>query len=136
MQSIQVAIGVVVNEKGEILVALRDPAQEQGGLWEFPGGKVEPGEQTTQALARELAEEVGLEIEQAEPLLSLSHDYGERRVELAIFWIARFRGQARANEGNPIRWVSPQTLTGLAMPAANQPIVSAVLVRLAAEAAR
>ncbi|GAA5194295.1 8-oxo-dGTP diphosphatase MutT [Ferrimonas gelatinilytica] len=133
MKAIQVAIGVAVNGNAEVLVALRAPEQHQGGLWEFPGGKVEPGEDVESALAREFLEEVGLRVLQSELLYEISHDYGDRRVALTVFLITSFEGEPRPKEGNPIEWVTLEQLKALAMPAANRPIVEAVLERLGLE---
>ncbi len=131
MTEIQVAIGVALNAQQEVLVALRDPAQHQGGLWEFPGGKVEPSESTEGALVREFREEVGLEVLAYESVYQICHDYGDRVVRIETFLITEFEGRAAPKEGNPIQWVALEQLRALAMPAANRPIVEAVLQRQA-----
>ena len=75
---VTVAVGVLTDPERRVLVTRRAPHAHQGGLWEFPGGKLEPGESVLEALARELWEELGIEIEGSEPLLSVEHDYGDK----------------------------------------------------------
>ncbi|MGF1528801.1 MAG: 8-oxo-dGTP diphosphatase MutT [Candidatus Competibacterales bacterium] len=123
---LQVAVGVVVNPCGEVLIARRAPTAHQGGLWEFPGGKVEAGEPVEDALARELLEEVALEVVVAKPWFTLTHDYGDRQVALHIFWVSRFKGEARGLEGQPLAWRPIAQLVAADFPAANAPIVAAL----------
>ncbi|SHH98493.1 8-oxo-dGTP diphosphatase MutT [Ferrimonas marina] len=131
MTIIQVAIGVVLDSQQRVLVAKRKAEQHQGGLWEFPGGKVDAGEGFEQALARELEEEVGLTVLGCEPLHSVTHDYGDRTVQLATYLVTEFDGEAQPKEGNPLQWVPVTDLPKLAMPAANQVLIQALLQRLA-----
>ncbi|MFP4609448.1 MAG: Nudix family hydrolase [Thiohalophilus sp.] len=128
---IHVAAGVIYNAAGEVLLARRAAHRHQGGLWEFPGGKVEAGETVEQALARELHEELGITVRHSEPLIRLPHDYGDRTVVLDVQAVRAFDGEAHGREGQPVRWVAPAQLNDYAMPAANRPIVNAV--RLPAE---
>ncbi|TDY01161.1 Nudix family hydrolase [Thiohalophilus thiocyanatoxydans] len=130
-ESIHVAVGIIVNPAGEILLAQRADHRDQGGLWEFPGGKVEAGETVAQALARELLEEVGITVSHSEPLIRIPHDYADRTVVLEVHEVRAFSGEPRGREGQPVRWVAPEQLSDVAMPAANRPIVNAV--RLPAE---
>ena len=120
---VHVAVGVVLNARGEVLIALRDEQRHQGGLWEFPGGKLEPGEDTARALARELLEEVHLQVEGAAPLLEIHHDYGDKRVFLDVWLVERFSGDALGREGQPLRWVPMRDLATYDFPAANAAIV-------------
>ena len=126
MSPLHVAVGVILDSDGKILLTRRAAASHQGGLWEFPGGKVEAGESSAVALARELSEELGIEIERATALLEVKHDYGDRSVVLDAHVVWAFRGPARALEGQPMAWVKPQALYHYAFPAANAPIVDAV----------
>lgn len=126
MDYLHVAAAVVVDRAGRVLVARRPDHLHQGGLWEFPGGKVEAGETVRAALARELDEEVGITVSSARPLIRIPHDYGDRRVLLDVWWVDGFDGTAHGREGQPVRWVEPAALSDLAMPAANRPIVTAV----------
>ncbi|HXH02898.1 MAG TPA: NUDIX domain-containing protein, partial [Candidatus Competibacteraceae bacterium] len=85
MRLIHVAAGALVNGRGEVLITRRHDHQHQGGLWEFPGGKVEPGEGTEQALARELHEELGVEMVAARPLIRIRHAYPDKAVLLDVW---------------------------------------------------
>ena len=123
---LHVAVGVVRDAGGNVLISRRPDHVHQGGLWEFPGGKCEPGETVEQALKRELHEELGIEITAAEPLIQIRHNYPDRRVLLDVFQVTRFSGQPRSKEAQPLRWVPPQQLYRYPFPAADYPIVTAI----------
>jgi 8-oxo-dGTP diphosphatase len=123
---VHVAVGVIVDSDQRILIALRPGHVHQGGLWEFPGGKVEAAEAVEQALARELFEELGLELNSCRPLTQVCHDYGDKSVLLDVYWVEGFSGQAEGREGQPIAWVKAAALLDYPFPAANQRIISAV----------
>lgn len=122
---IHVAAAIIVKAGGDILIARRAANQHQGGLWEFPGGKVEAGEPVEQALARELDEELGIRVRQARPQIRIRHDYPDKSVLLDVWRVEAFEGEAHGREGQPIRWVAPAGLDDYAFPAANVPIVRA-----------
>ena len=122
---IHVAAGVIVNERGEVLVAKRPDHTHQGGLWEFPGGKLESGEAPREALIRELREELAIRVEHCRPLICIRHDYTDKAVLLDVWKVTAFSGEPRGNEGQPVQWVAPARLADLAFPAANVPIVAA-----------
>jgi len=122
---IQVAIGVVKNANGQILLALRPPSRHQGGAWEFPGGKLEAGESSYQALRRELNEEVGIVLNSAKPLINITHHYRNGAVQLNAFLVEDFSGNAEGLEGQVVTWVSPEDLKRFSFPAANRPIITA-----------
>lgn len=124
---IHVAVGVLVNKAGEVLLALRHQHQHQGGLWEFPGGKVEPEETVMEALVREFREEVRLEVAAADPLLTVSHDYGDKRVLLDVWRIHEWQGEAHGSEGQILQWVPVAALVDYDFPAANESIVRHLL---------
>ncbi|MFU8784345.1 8-oxo-dGTP diphosphatase MutT [Aliidiomarina sp.] len=130
-QAVHVAVAVVVNQHAQILVSKRANHQHQGGLWEFPGGKVENGEPVQIALARELHEELNISLSNATPLLQVSHDYGDKYVVLDVWWVSDYAGEVHGNEGQEWQWADAQTLAILPFPAANKPILTAVLERLA-----
>src|SRR5690606_37876357 len=109
-----------------ILIARRADTAHQGGLWEFPGGKVEPGETVQQALQRELLEELGVTTGDFTPLIQIAHDYGDKAVLLDVYRGVIQAGTAHGREGQPLKWVTPGELNGYAFPAANRPIVSAI----------
>jgi 8-oxo-dGTP diphosphatase len=126
---IHVAAGVILGADDTVLLALRPQHKHQGGLWEFPGGKVEEGELVQQALARELHEELALEVLHCEPLLVTEHDYGDKHVKLDVWLVTRHAGEPHGREGQRVAWVGLDELPAYAFPAANLPIVDALLQR-------
>jgi len=126
MARVHVAVGVILDDNQQILIAKRPMASHQGGLWEFPGGKIEVGEALEQALARELKEELGIEIHSSAPLLQVQHDYGDKAVLLDVCVVSKFSGIAHGAEGQTLHWVSVERLGEYQFPAANAPIVDAV----------
>lgn len=132
--AVHVAVAVIrrVSLEGQqqILIAKRPQSAHQGGLWEFPGGKLEPEETVEDALARELAEELNMQIPQSanrppEPLIRIAHDYGDKQVLLDVWQVFEFSGQVRGNEGQAVRWVDIDQLADYSFPAANKPIITA-----------
>lgn len=123
---VHVAVGVIVDTAGNILIAKRPDKTHQGGLWEFPGGKVEANETLFDALRRELHEELAIDILATEPLIKIRHDYGDKIVLLDVHKVIRFGGEPQGNEGQPIQWVAPVHLSDYEFPAANVPIISAI----------
>jgi len=126
MPPLHVAVGVILDPAGNILISRRSADSHQGGLWEFPGGKVEAGESLPEALARELREELGIEIGRTSPLLEVRHDYSDKSVLLDVHVVWDFAGRAQGLERQPLAWVPPEDLGCYAFPAANEPIVTAV----------
>jgi len=127
MSPLHVAVGVVLDEDRRVLITRRAAHSHQGGLWEFPGGKVENGEAVTIALARELREELGIEVGNTSPLLEVRHDYGDRQVLLDVHVVWMHRGRPQGLEGQPLAWVTAAELDSYPFPEANHPIVTAVL---------
>lgn len=125
---LHVAVGVIFDDAGRILIARRPDHLHQGGLWEFPGGKVEVGESVNEALRRELAEELDIRTSHAEPLIKIGHRYPDRSVLLDVWRIDDFAGLARGKEGQEVRWVEPAELKNYDFPAANRPIISAAVL--------
>ena len=123
---IHVAVGVIVDDSGRILIALRPEVSHQGGLWEFPGGKIEVGETVQQALARELDEELGIQAIGFKPLTEITHDYGDKSVFLDVWWVDKFEGEAHGKEGQPIAWVEKAALKNYQFPEANQSILKEI----------
>ncbi len=126
---IHVAAGVILSPEGQILLALRPKTVHQGGLWEFPGGKVEADEIVEQALIRELQEELAITVTACEPLVEVSHDYTDKSVLLDVWIVSAFTGEPKGNEGQQVRWVKPEQLAEYDFPEANVPIVEAVQQR-------
>jgi 8-oxo-dGTP diphosphatase len=133
---IHVAVGIVFNSQGQVLVALRPQHVDQSGLWEFPGGKIELGESVAAALTRELAEEVGIQVSSAVPLLRVPHHYPQHEVLLHVWKITAFSGEAYGREGQDIQWIFPHQLSQLAVPAANLAVVEAVMTESLTELSR
>ncbi len=124
-RALHVAVGVVRDDDGRILLTQRAKHVHQGGLWEFPGGKLDAGESVFQALQRELQEEVGIDVLDAQPLIKINHQYPDLSVLLDVWQVKRFSGLASALEGQAMQWVTPQQLSEFDFPAANLPIITA-----------
>lgn len=122
---LHVAVGVIRDPRGNVLIAQRPPGVHLAGLWEFPGGKVKHGEFPYDALRRELMEELSIAVECAEPLIKVRHAYPERRVLLDVWQVSAFSGQPMGLQGQSLRWVEPDALPGISFPAANRPITTA-----------
>lgn len=125
MSIVHVAVGVILDQDHRVLLAKRPDHTHQGGLWEFPGGKVDAGETVVQALDRELQEELAINVAAAEPLIEIQHDYGDKRVLLDVWMVTSFSGSPRGNEGQPIEWADMACLGDYAFPAANIEIIGA-----------
>ncbi len=127
-RTIEVVAGVIFDASRErVLLSLRKPDQHQGGLWEFPGGKLEAGEGVVPALARELDEELGIAVLETAERCSLEHAYPDKIVRLRVLDVLAFSGEPRGREGQELRWVAVQELAEVAFPAANAPIVESLL---------
>ena len=127
LEPIHVAVGIIRNSQGEILIAFRDKNKHEGGLWEFPGGKVEAEESVIEALKRELLEELGLEVIRSSPLLEIQHNYSGKYVRLDVWEVEEFQGEARGMEGQPVSWVGLEQLPNYEFPEANLKIISFLL---------
>jgi 8-oxo-dGTP diphosphatase len=126
-QSVHVIAGVLEDARGRILLARRTEGRDLAGLWEFPGGKREPDETADAALVRELREELGIEVEIGAALISVPHRYPHKRLRLDVRRIASWRGTPKGHEGQALAWVPKQKLASYAMPAADRPVVAALL---------
>ena len=126
MADVHVAVGVILDAANRILITRRHDDAHQGGLWEFPGGKVEPDESVERALARELREELGIELGDVVSLVAVRHDYGDKSVLLDVHTVRNFSGQARGLEGQPLQWVTVDELYKYEFPEANLPIAEAI----------
>lgn len=129
MKQINVVAAAIFNKTGELFIAKRAVSAHQGGLWEFPGGKIESGETAQQALIRELKEEIGITALSISALIKVEHDYGDKRVSLDVYTVEQFSGSAHGAEGQETRWIQLVDITKYNFPAANQPIIESLLKR-------
>jgi len=123
---IQVAVGLIFNCEGSILIAKRPLHKYQGGLWEFPGGKVEMHETVFDALRRELREELGIEVVEASQVLQIPYAYLDREIVLDVWKVTNFHGEVSGKENQPILWVEPKLLSQYEFPEANVRIIKAI----------
>ncbi|MDA8782887.1 8-oxo-dGTP diphosphatase MutT [Porticoccaceae bacterium] len=137
MKRIQVVAAVIYgpDRKDKILISKRPDHLHQGGLWEFPGGKVDEGETPLLGLVRELREELDIEITVAEPFMQVCHDYSDKQIMLDIWQVNGFEGEPRGMEGQECRWVALADLlvadSDYQFPAANKPILDKLRLILA-----
>ncbi|WP_019627445.1 Nudix family hydrolase [Thioalkalivibrio sp. AKL10] len=121
---VEVAIGLIRDNQGRVLVTRRRYAQHLAGLWEFPGGKVESGESPAVALQRELDEELGVGVDSAVQCLTVEHDYGQCAVRLHVFRVTAWSGAPRGREAQPMEWRAPVDLDPADFPAANRAMLN------------
>jgi 8-oxo-dGTP diphosphatase len=119
---IHVVAGVLARG-GKIFITHRPPNTHQGGLWEFPGGKVARGESAWQALQRELHEELGIEVLEARPIVEIHHRYPDKAIWLDVWRVTAFRGEPHGREGQAARWADPGELSIADFPAADRPVL-------------
>lgn len=125
-RSIEVVAGVIRDARGRILLARRTEGRDLAGLWEFPGGKREPGESPEGALVRELREELGIEAEVGDHLITVPQQYPDKHLTLDVREVRAFSGAARGREGQALVWVPPHKLAAYQMPPADVPVVAAL----------
>ena len=123
VNSIHVAVGVIINAMDEVLVAYRPKNKDQGGLWEFPGGKKEKNESIESALEREFLEEIGIQLKSYSPMLKIKHDYKEYSVILDVWTITEYSEIPVGAEGQTIEWRKVQSLNFEDFPEANKEII-------------
>ncbi len=128
--------GVLIDPAGLVLIAQRPPGKALAGQWEFPGGKLEPGEERLAALTRELDEELGVELLAARELSSHAVEYPDRIVLLDAWVVTHWRGEARGREGQAVKWVEPARLPEQGLLEGNRPIVAALLRQGASASSR
>lgn len=127
MSRIQVVAGIIIKgdsgKERQVLLAKRNDKQHQGGLWEFPGGKVDAKEEHFSALQRELQEELGITIQNSQFFQKVKFDYADKQVALNFYLVSKYLGNEHGAEGQPLKWVTLSELKNYAFPEANQPIV-------------
>ena len=126
LRSIHVVAGVITDVRGRVLLARRGQDSDLAGLWEFPGGKREPGETSEEALARELHEELGIEADIGPPLIEVPQEYPGKRLRLEVRVIRSWKGTPHGREGQALTWVAPELLSRYSMPSADVPVVGAL----------
>jgi 8-oxo-dGTP diphosphatase len=121
-----VVAAALVDAEGRVLLQQRAPGRQMAGLWEFPGGKVEPGEKPEEALIRELREELGIETDTAclAPATFASAAVGERHMLLLLYICRKWRGTPEALDADALTWVRPPQMFGLPMPPADKPLIA------------
>ena len=130
IKQIHVAAAVILDNRGNIFLAKRLSGTHQGGLWEFPGGKVELDESAEQALERELYEELDIRISSAKRFISIPFDYPDKSILLDVFTVNQFEGTPFGKEGQETAWVDLAVIANLEFPEANQPIVAKIVSEL------
>ncbi len=122
----QIGVGVVWNEQGQILIDRRLQEGLLGGLWEFPGGKIEPGETVEDCIRRELQEELAIEVEVGDRLMTINHTYTHFKVTLNVFHCRHTAGEPQPIECDEVRWVEVSELEEFPFPKANSQIIDAI----------
>jgi 8-oxo-dGTP diphosphatase len=122
---IVVAACALIDADGRVLIAERPPGKPMAGLWEFPGGKVESGEQPEETLIRELKEELGIDVKQEclAPLTFASHGYPDFHLLMPLYVCRRWEGIVAAREAQRLKWVRPNNLRDYPMPPADEPLI-------------
>jgi 8-oxo-dGTP diphosphatase len=125
-----VAACALLSGEGDVLIAKRPAGRPLAGLWEFPGGKVEAGEEPEEALVRELHEELGIEIAKADlvPLTFASHAYPDFHLLMPVYLCKRWRGRIAAQENQELLWVKPDALSLYDMPPADEPLKTSLAI--------
>lgn len=123
---VHVAVALILNSSGQVLLSKRPPSAHQGNLWEFPGGKVNIDEPAYDALVREIQEELGLVIKRATPIMRIPHAYPDKSVLLDVWRVDNFTGAPVGLEGQPVIWCSTGELDKLSFPAANNKITAMI----------
>ncbi|MGL4526885.1 MAG: (deoxy)nucleoside triphosphate pyrophosphohydrolase [Aestuariivirga sp.] len=125
MKIVLVAAVALVDADGRVLISKRPEGKQLGGLWEFPGGKVEAGERPEAALIRELKEELAIDVAESclAPLTFASHAYDDFHLLMPLYVCRRWQGTVRGAEGQELAWVRPLRLRDYAMPPADVPLI-------------
>ena len=125
MKLLLVVAVALVDADGRVLIAQRPEGKQLAGLWEFPGGKLEPGERPEEALIRELREELGIEVKAPclAPLTFASHAYDDFHLLMPLYICRRWEGFVSSREGQALKWVKPAKLRDFPMPPADEPLI-------------
>jgi len=120
---LHIAVAIITNQQNKVLISLRSNRAHQGGLWEFPGGKLETGESALDALKREIKEELNISIDKASPFKKIQYQYSDKAVLLDIWRVESFSGEPEGAEGQQIKWHTISDLSENEFPAANRGII-------------
>jgi mutator protein MutT len=123
---LHVVAGVLRDRRGRVLLAERPAGKHLAGGWEFPGGKLHPGERRLAGLRRELEEELGVGGVAAHPLLRIAHRYPDRQVLLDVWAVTRYRGEPEGRDGQALRWCAVSALAAAGVLPADRPVVTAL----------
>lgn len=126
MMHLQVAAGILMDETGRVLITERLCDGPFNGLWEFPGGKIRSDETSLEALTRELAEEIGIDVTKSRFFMRLRHEYSDRSVEIEFFLISDWQSEPVGREGQQLRWVDHKSLDSVELLPADVPVVEAI----------
>jgi 8-oxo-dGTP diphosphatase len=133
MATMHVVIGIIIDKNQKILIAQRLSHQEKGGLWEFPGGKVEANEVSYAALQREFQEEIGIDVTSATLWMQVTHEYPTKTVALDVWMITEYLGVPSGAEGQPILWITRQELINYEFPEGNRLVIKRMLNETSAD---
>ena len=127
---LHVVAAALVDTGGRVLLAQRPEGKSLAGMWEFPGGKIEPGESPEAALARELHEELGITEPVMQPFTFASHAFPEFHLVMLLYWCRQWQGVPAGRDGQALRWERPGAMAALGMPPADVPLVKALVAAL------
>ncbi len=129
MRLLLVVAAALIDADGRVLIAQRPPGKQLAGLWEFPGGKVDPGERPEQSLIRELSEELGITVKEdcLAPLTFASHAYEDFHLLMPLYVCRRWEGFVQPREGQALKWVRARDLRDYPMPPADEPLLPALV---------
>jgi 8-oxo-dGTP diphosphatase len=131
-----VVAGAIFDSTGRLLLAERPAGKHMAGGWEFPGGKREPGEERFETLKRELQEEIGIDIIEAEPLIAYEHQFADRTIKLDLWFVLKYAGTPQSLEGQTLRWVTLDQLNDVGLLAADAPMIEPIRERAKKQRAR
>ncbi len=126
MNHFDVAAGILCDSSGRVLIAERLGDGPFHGMWEFPGGKIGADETAPEALLRELAEELGIEVTVCAPFMNLRHEYDDRTVTIEFFIVSAWNSEPVGREGQALRWVERDQLDSVALLPADEPVIAAL----------
>lgn len=127
MKQLQIAVGIIRNQQGEIFITQRAADAHMANKWEFPGGKIEAGESPEQAVIRELQEETGIVVLSASLFETLEYQFPDRHISLWFYLVEQWEGEPWGKEGQPGRWISQSELIADEFPPANEPVILKLL---------